>query len=121
MRWTANILSMSLGLLPAPHSATPVDPTTVLSADPAHVRPVPMLCGTPVVAELGLYCVTAPECPDIAVGYKGINHLFEIKDESKPPSQRKLTKDEKRFHSTWKGSVHIVESPEYAIRLIRGR
>ena len=34
--------------------------------------------------------------PDIVVGYKGVNHLIEIKDGSKPPSRRKLTPAEER-------------------------
>ncbi|CAB5217755.1 hypothetical protein UFOVP208_10 [uncultured Caudovirales phage] len=43
--------------------------------------------------------------PDIVIGYKGINYLVEIKDGTKPPSQRKLTKDEVSFHSNWSGQV----------------
>jgi hypothetical protein len=32
--------------------------------------------------------------PDIIVGYKEKNYLFEIKDPAKPPSKKRLTKDE---------------------------
>lgn len=46
--------------------------------------------------------------PDIVVGYKGRNYLFEIKDGSKPPSAQKLTPDEQVFHDTWKGQVNIA-------------
>ena len=46
--------------------------------------------------------------PDIIVGYKGVNYLFEIKDGDKPPSQRKLTPDESKFFDTWQGNCHIV-------------
>jgi|TARA_R100000049_G_C1934580_1_gene78451 Holliday junction resolvase len=49
-------------------------------------------------------------CPDICVGYKGINYLFEIKDGTKTPSQRKLTPDEKKFFDTWEGHCNIVGS-----------
>lgn len=49
-------------------------------------------------------------CPDIAVGFGGINYLIEIKDGNKPPSGRKLTKDEQMWHNGWNGSVHIIES-----------
>jgi Holliday junction resolvase len=47
-------------------------------------------------------------CPDIVVGYGGCNYLFEIKDGSKPASQRKLTPDEQEWHDEWKGSVLVV-------------
>lgn len=48
--------------------------------------------------------------PDLLVGYQGRNYLFEVKDGRKPASARKLTKDEERWHSTWRGQVVIVES-----------
>jgi hypothetical protein len=47
-------------------------------------------------------------CPDILVGYRGRNYLLEIKDSAKPPSKRRLTKDEKVWHGKWKGSVAVV-------------
>lgn len=47
---------------------------------------------------------------DIVVGYRGINYLFEIKDGDKPPSQRKLTKDEMKFHDNWQGDCHVVNN-----------
>lgn len=54
-------------------------------------------------------------CPDILVGYRGVNYLMEIKDGSKPPSKRKLTKDEQAWFNEWKGSVIVVESIEDAL------
>jgi len=33
-------------------------------------------------------------CPDLLVGYHGVNYLLEVKDGSKPPSRRKLTPPE---------------------------
>ena len=58
-------------------------------------------------------------CFDILVGYKGVNYIIEIKDGSKPPSQRKLTTGEKRFRDEWKGGkYYVVESVEEAINLI---
>ena len=53
--------------------------------------------------------------PDLIAGYKGINILFEVKDGKKPPSKRKLTPDELKWHNSWKGQVNIVETPESAI------
>lgn len=54
-------------------------------------------------------------CPDILIGYRGHNYLFEIKDGSKPPSRRKLTEAEQEFVDMWNGQVDIVESPEDAL------
>lgn len=54
-------------------------------------------------------------CPDIIVGHQGINVLMEIKDSAKPPSARKLTADEQKFHDAWRGQVAIVESVDQAV------
>ena len=56
--------------------------------------------------------------PDIAIGYKGRNALIEIKDGTKPPSARKLTPDEQKFHDEWRGQVAIIESIDEAIAFI---
>jgi len=45
---------------------------------------------------------------DIVVGYDGNNYLFEIKNPEYPPSARKLTPDEKKFHESWKGQADVV-------------
>lgn len=55
-------------------------------------------------------------CPDILVGFKGKNHLFEIKDGKKPPSATRLTPDEKRWHESWRGSIQVIYRVEDAIR-----
>lgn len=51
--------------------------------------------------------------PDLVVGKYGINLLIEIKDGDKPPSKRKLTEDEERWHQAWRGTVLIVETEEH--------
>jgi len=56
--------------------------------------------------------------PDVVCGYKGINYLFEIKDPLQPPSKRKLTPDEIKFHDNWKGSSHVIETIEDVITII---
>ena len=56
--------------------------------------------------------------PDIVVGYKGRNHLLEIKDGDKPPSQRKLTADEQEWHDKWRGTVKIVNNETEALTAI---
>ena len=58
-------------------------------------------------------------CPDLLVGFKGINRLIEIKDGSKPPSARKLTPDQEIWHWGWRGSVHVVNSIDEAIELLK--
>lgn len=56
--------------------------------------------------------------PDIAVGWRGQNWFFEIKDGAKPPSARKLTPDEKAWHAAWQGSVVVVETVDQALATI---
>lgn len=57
-------------------------------------------------------------CPDILAGIRGRNILIEIKDGNKPPSARKLTEDEKRFHDEWNGQVCVIKDVTEAIALI---
>jgi uncharacterized protein Usg len=59
-------------------------------------------------------------CPDLLVGFKGRNYLFEIKDPDQPPSKRKLTQFEKRWREVWKGQVHTVMTTEEIINIING-
>ncbi len=60
-------------------------------------------------------------CPDIIVGYHGRNILMEIKDGSKVPSQRRLTRDEIEWHVAWNGQVAVVESVDEAIAVLMGK
>ncbi len=53
--------------------------------------------------------------PDIVVGYKGANYMFELKDGKLPPSARKLTFEEVMFHRTWCGAVCVVTSLNEAL------
>lgn len=57
--------------------------------------------------------------PDILIGYQGKNALVELKDGDKPPSARKLTPDEQKFHAEWRGQVAIIESVEEAVAFIQ--
>lgn len=57
-------------------------------------------------------------CPDLLVGYRGINFLLEVKDGEKPPSARKLTPDQVSWHDTWRGTVHVVMNPKIALEII---
>ena len=69
-------------------------------------------CSVQSLASVGKGCV------DILVGYRCINLCFEIKDPAKPPSARKLTPDQVKWHADWKGSVYVIETLEQAIAII---
>lgn len=57
-------------------------------------------------------------CPDLLVGFRGINVLVEVKDRAQPPSKRKLSIAEDEWHSTWRGQVCVAETLEDALRAI---
>lgn len=44
--------------------------------------------------------------------------LMEVKDGTKPPSERKLTKDQTRFHAEWKGRKCVVTSITEALQAV---
>lgn len=43
---------------------------------------------------------------------------MEVKDGSKPPSARKLTPDEARWHAQWKGPVFVVNNVSEALAAV---
>jgi hypothetical protein len=55
--------------------------------------------------------------PDLVVAKFGKTALIEVKDGRKPPSARKLTKDEAEFHTAWSGDIYIVEDVDDVIGL----
>jgi hypothetical protein len=63
---------------------------------------------------------------DLLVGYVGQSGteytlLLEVKDGSKPPSARRLTPAEQKFHDEWPlFNLFIVNSAEEAVALLRG-
>ena len=63
---------------------------------------------------------TGKGCPDLLVGFRGVNWLLEIKDGQKVKSARKLTDDQVVWHESWRGRVYIVESVDQAISLLNG-
>ena len=57
---------------------------------------------------------------DLLVSYRGKTLLLEVKDGAKPPSARRLTDAEAKFHNEWPGeNLHIVNSVEEALALLR--
>lgn len=56
--------------------------------------------------------------PDVVVGYRGRNYLFEIKNPLQAPSKRKLTQDEIIWHDRWRGQVSVVESIDDVLKIV---
>lgn len=57
---------------------------------------------------------------DLLVSYRGETMLIEVKDGAKPPSARRLTEAEQKFHDEWPGSdLFIINSVEEALSLLR--
>ena len=57
-------------------------------------------------------------CPDIVVGFRGVNWLLEIKDGSLAHSRRVLTSSELSWHRAWEGQVRTVCTPADALAAI---
>lgn len=57
-------------------------------------------------------------CPDLCVGWRGVNYLIEVKDGGKAPSAQKLTPMQEDWHGAWKGQAIVVNSPEAALKAI---
>lgn len=51
--------------------------------------------------------------PDVAVGFRKVNYLIEIKT-----SEGTLTKLQRRWMYEWKGTYHVVRTVEEALRAI---
>jgi hypothetical protein len=62
---------------------------------------------------------------DLLVAYtgpSGFQHtlLLEVKDGAKPPSARRLTPAEQKFHDEWPlSNLFIIIDPEHAVALLR--
>jgi hypothetical protein len=56
--------------------------------------------------------------PDLAVGWQGRCYLLELKDGTLPPSRRKLTPDELKWHEAWRGHVAVVMNVDEALQAI---
>jgi len=58
-------------------------------------------------------------CPDLIVGFRGVNYLLECKNDSKVKSQRQLTPCQVDWHGSWVGApVGVVENIDQAIAYI---
>lgn len=59
--------------------------------------------------------------PDLVVSFRGDTCLIEIKDSSKPLSDRRLTPAQQQFHAGWAGKIYICETPEFAVLCATGK
>lgn len=57
-------------------------------------------------------------CPDLLVGWRGMNILIEVKDGSKPPSRQKLTPDQQDWMRMWTGQVEVANTVDGAIDIL---
>lgn len=71
-----------------------------------------------VGASVELLHAVGQGCPDIAVGFRGRNWFIEIKDGSKPPSARKLTEAQVKWHGEWRGQVDVAHTVDHALQII---
>lgn len=58
--------------------------------------------------------------PDLVVGYRGSNFLFEVKDPEQPKHRHALTPDQERFHVAWTGQIQKVFGIAEIIKTIAG-
>lgn len=74
-------------------------------------------CGVLDLSKVGNGCpdllVHAPTFPACRMPV-----LLEIKDGKKPPSERKLTPAQEKFHGLWKGWIHVVTSADEALAAV---
>jgi Holliday junction resolvase len=57
-------------------------------------------------------------CPDLLLGRRGSNLLVEVKDGSKPASQRKLRESQETWRAGWRGQVTTIETPQELVDLL---
>lgn len=58
-------------------------------------------------------------CPDLLIGWRGRNFLFEVKDPSKPRGDRQLTEMQERWHRVWEGQVSVIHDAEEALGIMQ--
>ena len=57
--------------------------------------------------------------PDLLVGHQGKTILLEVKDGHKPPSARRLTEDQLKWHGAWCGGpLAVVDGVDAALRVL---
>jgi len=57
-------------------------------------------------------------CPDLAVGFRGVNYMIEVKPNVGSPSRRNLRPNQQEWHDGWKGQSAVASTPEAALIII---
>jgi len=57
--------------------------------------------------------------PDLIVGARGINFLFEIKNPDVPYADRQLNSDQELWHAAWRGRSYVVETTDDCLCIIK--
>lgn len=68
---------------------------------------------------IGCDVIVLHEPCDLLIGHQGRTLCFEIKDGRKVPSARKLTRNQVKFHSQWRGHKAIVSTVDEALAAVR--
>jgi len=56
--------------------------------------------------------------PDLLIGFRGKNFLVEVKDGERPPSERRLTRDQVIFFGTWRGQRAVARNAREALCIV---
>jgi len=56
--------------------------------------------------------------PDLLVSWGGRWYVLEVKDGARPPSRRKVRANQAAWHDQQRAEVHVVLSPEDALRAL---
>lgn len=57
--------------------------------------------------------------PDLLVGHQGKTLLLEVKDSRQPPSARRLTEHQLKWHGAWRGGpLAVVDGVDAALRVL---
>lgn len=84
--------------------------------DRNHAEVVAALRG--VGASVQSLAAVGSGCPDLLVGHRGKNYLFEVKDGSAAPSAQKLRPAQVEWLRAWAGEARVVLCPEDALRFL---
>jgi hypothetical protein len=57
-------------------------------------------------------------CPDLLCAWRNRVVLLEVKDGLKPPSDRRLTPAQVKWHAGWGADVFVVETIEQALAAV---
>ena len=53
-------------------------------------------------------------CPDLLVGFRGVNYLLEVKT----PGRQQMTIWEQNWHEAWRGAVVVVSTIDEALEIV---